>query len=267
MEKRPSPLILLVLVVVMCIIALFVLLPATSPLASIRDSDGDGHADATDTFPNNNAEWKDTDGDGFGDKLDKYPTNPAEWADTDNDSWADNIDAFPYDPTEHYDLDGDGIGDNSDAFPTKASQWQDSDGDGYGDNITGWRGDAFPNDRYEWNDSDHDGHGDNSDIAPSDPDIWANGTARIMVTLIGLYNEGYTLIVDAKPFTSEYSNISEYVVVEIGITWYYGTSNSTQVLLTAISYSWFDSYWESTGQAQEVVTAYNGGLYFIDLII
>ena len=37
---------------------------------SIRDSDGDGFADASDAFPNTSAEWADSDSDGVGDNAD-----------------------------------------------------------------------------------------------------------------------------------------------------------------------------------------------------
>jgi hypothetical protein len=248
MERRARVQILLLLIVVMCIIDLFILLPATSPLASIRDTDGDGHADATDTFPNDNTEWRDTDGDGYGDRIDKYPTNPAEWADTDNDTWADNIDTFPNDPTEHSDLDGDGIGDNSDAFSRQPSQWRDTDGDGYGDNSSGWQGDAFP----------------------YDPDIWANGTAKIVVTLANLSSERYLLLLNDHAYeNNSHANISNYVVIEVETFWHYGVVNSTQVQLTAISYYWseINLLWSVSSQAKEIITLYDGGLYFITLNI
>jgi hypothetical protein len=248
MERRARIHILLLLIVVMCIIDLFILLPATSPLASIRDTDGDGHADATDSFPNDNTEWRDTDGDGYGDRIDKYPTNPAEWADTDNDTWADNIDAFPNDPNEHSDLDGDGIGDNSDAFPRQPSQWRDTDGDGYGDNSSGWQGDAFP----------------------YDPDIWANGTAKIIVTLANLSSEGYLLLLDDHIYeNNSYANISNYVVIEVDILWQFGIINSTQVQLTAISYYWseINLSWSVSSQAKEIIKLYDEGQYFVTLNI
>jgi hypothetical protein len=267
MEKRSSPPFVLVLLVAMCIIALFVLLPATSPFATIRDSDGDGRADATDIFPNDNAEWRDTDKDGYGDNIDEYPTNPREWADSDNDSWPDGIDAFPYAPSEHSDLDGDSIGDNADAFPRAASQWKDSDGDGYGDNATGWLGDAFPSDRYEWNDSDRDGYGDNGDVNPYDPSVWEKGTARIILTLSRLADEGYALLVDDKVFASDYANISNYVVIEIDQVWLYGQMNWTQVQLTALSFIWSIDHWEASSQELKIVNVYDGGFYFLTIAV
>jgi len=72
---------------------------ATTP---IIDSDGDGHPDDEDAFPNDSTEWVDSDGDGHG----------------------DNSDAFPNDSTEWTDSDGDGHGDNSDAYPNDASKWK-----------------------------------------------------------------------------------------------------------------------------------------------
>jgi hypothetical protein len=246
MERSSRVLIVLLLIVLLCIIDLFILLPATSPLASIHDADGDGHADATDAYPNNSTEWRDTDGDGHGDNIDKYPTNPAEWADFDNDTWANNVDAFPNDRNEHSDLDGDGIGDNSDVFPRQPSQWRDSDGDGHGDNSSGYQGDAFP----------------------YDPEIWANGTARIVLTLAGLSSEGYLLLLNDRVFANDsHMNISGYVVIEMDIFWQYGLTNSTQVQLTAISYYWsdIDLAWSVSSQAQEIMTIQDRGLYFATL--
>lgn len=248
MERQSRILIVLLLIVAICVLDLFILLPATSPLATIHDTDGDGHSDATDTYPNDNTEWKDTDGDGYGDNLDKYPTNPAEWADVDNDTWADNVDKFPNDRSEHSDIDGDGVGDNSDAFPRQPSQWHDNDGDGYGDNSSGWQGDAFP----------------------YDPDIWANGTASILVTLAGLSSEGYLLLFDDNVYEDHsHSNISGFVVIEVGVLWHYGSENSTQVQLTAISYYWSDIElaWSVSHQDMVIMTVLDGDLFFVTLDI
>ncbi|MCB1276686.1 MAG: hypothetical protein KDL09_08905 [Prosthecobacter sp.] len=60
----------------------------------------------------------DTDGDGHPDDADAFPNDPTEWADTDGDGVGDNGDAFPLDPTESVDTDGDGVGDNADACDT-----------------------------------------------------------------------------------------------------------------------------------------------------
>jgi len=267
MEKRSSPPLVLVILIVLCLIALFVFLPATSPLNTIRDTDGDSHADAVDTFPNDNTEWRDTDKDGHGDHIDRYPTDAQEWSDSDNDSWPDNKDAFPHDPFEHADLDRDGVGDGADAFPRAASQWIDSDGDGFGDNLTGWQGDAFPNDRYEWNDSDHDGHGDNHDADSNDPNVWANATASMIITLSGLANEGYVLLTNGDSFASVYDNISQYIIIEIEVAWQYGPISSSQVQLTAISYIWSYEHWEVSAQAQSIVEINDGGQYFLTLEI
>jgi|GEM_PF-6573339 len=60
----------------------------------------------------------DTDGDGHPDDVDAFPNDPTEWADTDGDGVGDNSDAFPLDPTESVDTDGDGVGNNADACDT-----------------------------------------------------------------------------------------------------------------------------------------------------
>jgi len=60
--------------------------------ASIRDHDGDGHADSKDAFPNDPTEWSDRDGDGVGDNADRFPDDKDEWADSDNDGYGDNTD-------------------------------------------------------------------------------------------------------------------------------------------------------------------------------
>ncbi len=74
------------------LLSLTIMSPATSPISSIADFDGDGVPDSSDVFPSNPHEWKDTDGDGVGDYGD----------------------AFPFDPDETSDSDGDGIGDLAD---------------------------------------------------------------------------------------------------------------------------------------------------------
>ncbi len=246
MDRRSRSSITFITIAALCVVALFVFLPATSPIATIRDSDGDGHADAYDTFPHDNTEWRDTDGDGYGDRIDRYPTNPSEWADSDNDTWGDNVDAFPHDPSEHSDLDGDGVGDNSDAFPRQPSQWRDIDGDGYGDNASGWQGDAYP----------------------YDPNLWANGSAEIFVTLTNLSSMGYLLYLNDQVFEDNaHANVSSFVIIEVDVSWTYGPVNSTQVQLTAISYYWSaaDLAWEVGSQAKEILTLQDGGLYFIML--
>ncbi len=106
-----------------------------------KDSDGDGHYDRNDEFPNDPSEWKDSDGDGYGDNEDEFPNDPSEWKDSDGDGYGDNEDAFPNDPSEWKDSDGDGVGDNSDAFPNDPKLTADSDGDGVAD-----KNDAYPND-------------------------------------------------------------------------------------------------------------------------
>ena len=95
---------------------------AISPSTEPTDSDGDGHGDESDDFPDDETEWSDSDGDGVG----------------------DNSDEFPNDASETKDSDGDGYGDNSDVFPYDSTQWSDRDGDGYGDNRTGLNPDNCP---------------------------------------------------------------------------------------------------------------------------
>ena len=182
----------------------------------------------------------DTDGDGVGDNTDAFPMNANEWADTDGDGYGNNGDAFPDDPNEWRDLDHDGVGDNLDKFPTNQGEWLDTD---------------------------NDGCGDNGGVAPNNPNVWANGTARIMLTLSDLSSEAYSLLLDDVLFASNYTNLSQYVVIEI--TWSYGTANSTQVMLTATSYLWFswDNEWSVMLQDQEILTVSDGGLYFITLFI
>ena len=51
--------------------------PEYSWVASIRDSDGDGLADAEDAFPENPLEWSDSDSDGIGDNTDLLPYHNA----------------------------------------------------------------------------------------------------------------------------------------------------------------------------------------------
>ena len=83
-----------VLVAQCLLLSIAVISPATSPISTILDTDGDGVSDGEDRFPN----------------------DPLEWSDSDDDGFGDNSDAFPDDPHEHLDSDGDGIGDGSDFF-------------------------------------------------------------------------------------------------------------------------------------------------------
>ncbi|MCK5559160.1 MAG: PKD domain-containing protein, partial [Thermoplasmata archaeon] len=105
-----------------------------SPPAPPKDSDGDGHYDNVDAFPDDPTQWQDSDSDGRGDNIDGddpdiFPADPNEWADTDGDGIGDNADAFPDDHTEWSDYDGDGVGDNTDMFPDDDLEWSDLDGD------------------------------------------------------------------------------------------------------------------------------------------
>ncbi len=149
------------------------------------DTDGDGHSDLNDGFPNDATKWQDTDGDGYEDSEDRFPLDQTQWNDTDSDGYGDNRygsngDPFPNDPTQFSDIDNDGYGDNAsgnnpDAFPTDSSQWSDTDGDGFGDNLGGTQGDACPTiignstvDRYGCLDADGDGVSDLNDGFPND---------------------------------------------------------------------------------------------------
>lgn len=85
-----------VLIVTLMLLFMIVLSPSLSPIASIADWDGDGHANSTDAFPRDASEWADADSDGVG----------------------DNSDAFPDDENETHDSDGDGIGDMADFLDT-----------------------------------------------------------------------------------------------------------------------------------------------------
>ncbi len=148
----------------------------------IRDTDGDGLGDNSDSDDDNDglsdvAERgsdlvydpgidtdplnPDTDGDGANDAIDEQPLNPDSGdfdndglvnhadPDDDNDGVRDTVDVFPRDPTESQDLDGDGIGDNSDP---------DIDNDGVLNSA-----DVFPFDAGESVDTDSDGIGNNTD--------------------------------------------------------------------------------------------------------
>ncbi len=144
------------------------------------DSDGDGHVDTVDDFPNDATQYSDSDGDGYGDdpqgnNSDAYPFDATQWSDRDGDGYGDNVDGtngdeFPDNPDQHVDTDGDGYGDNpppaqnGDRYPNDSTQWRDSDGDGYGDEQGGNSPDGCPDlagnsyaDRVGCPDSDGDG--------------------------------------------------------------------------------------------------------------
>ena len=82
---------------------------------SANDSDGDGWANAKDSFPADNAEWGDADGDGIGDNAD---------IDDDNDGLFD----YP-DPDD----DNDGLSDLAENSLGTNPLLADTDGDGLGD--------------------------------------------------------------------------------------------------------------------------------------
>ena len=188
------------------------------------DDDDDGYLDTLDGCPKevgNATEGMkrgcpDWDGDGWADAEDTYAFDPTQWVDTDLDSYGDNVegtngDACPLqDGTSTADRfgcpdsDGDGwsnptgtwtTDDGADAFALEGTQWHDSDIDGYGDNWndTAWNServvlgvgqfvsdafqpDACPAERgYSWvdrfgcSDVDGDGMSDAADAFPNEP--------------------------------------------------------------------------------------------------
>jgi hypothetical protein len=68
---------------------------------SAKDTDGDGHPDETDAFPNDRTEWLDSDSDFVGDNSDDFPDDPNESKDTDMDGYGDNADMFDDDANLH----------------------------------------------------------------------------------------------------------------------------------------------------------------------
>lgn len=148
-KKRIQFAISVVIILLFAGTSYWILSPSTSPLESIRDSDGDGFEDSGDLFPEDSNEWWDFDGDGIGDNAD---------LDDDNDGYSDldereNCGLISYSITSNLstppDFDNDYICDFLDF---------DDDNDGFNDDV-----DAFPFDSSEWNDYDLDGIGDNSD--------------------------------------------------------------------------------------------------------
>jgi len=132
----------------------------------IMDSDGDGHPDAEDLFPDDPDEWADPDGDDVGNNSDAFPNDPAASLDSDADGYPDEwnegkgetdsttgleLDAFPSDSgkwaessdghqsdnnetdKDETDSDGDGVPDKNDPFPTDPAASVDSDSDGHPD--------------------------------------------------------------------------------------------------------------------------------------
>ena len=109
------------------------------------DWDGDGWADAEDTYPFDSTQWVDTDLDGYGDNVggtdgDACPlqdgTSTADrygCPDSDADGWSNPTGAWTTD-------------DGADAFALEATQWHDSDIDGFGDN---WADSAWNSERVD----------------------------------------------------------------------------------------------------------------------
>jgi hypothetical protein len=216
-----------VIAIIIIIVLIFYLLsPSLSPIASIRDTDGDDHPDSSDAFPTISTQWSDIDHDGFGDNPngitpDKFPTDPTQWFDFDQDGYGDN-------PS----------GTTPDAFPADPTQWSDIDHDGYGDNPNGTNSDAFPTNPLEWKDTDHDGHGDNSDVAPSDPLIWASGSATIIVTVYShhmWYPIDYILYLNGVQKATGSLAAGSSVTHTITVDFLYGVNNYTTVTVLATS--------------------------------
>lgn len=67
-------------IAVVTLILAVMLNPSTSPITSIRDSDGDGVLDDEDAFPDDPDEWQDSDNDGSGDNGDPFPYDPFDSA-------------------------------------------------------------------------------------------------------------------------------------------------------------------------------------------
>lgn len=71
-----------------------ILNPATSPMTTAADIDGDGVPDDIDAFPSDPNEFRDSDGDGVGDVADLFPYDSSETEDSDMDGTGDNADFF-----------------------------------------------------------------------------------------------------------------------------------------------------------------------------
>ena len=152
------------------------------------DSDGDGHANSVDEYPEEPSQWSDIDEDGFGDEPngvegDNCLTSSGNSTqdrrgcpDTDGDGWSNpdsswtttsGADAFSMDKTQHSDVDLDGYGDSEIGFQADECPeiygtstedkfgCLDMDGDGWSDS-----GDMLPLDNTQYIDIDGDGFGD-----------------------------------------------------------------------------------------------------------
>ncbi|MFW3146355.1 MAG: VIT domain-containing protein [Thermoplasmatota archaeon] len=104
--------------------------PPPEYISMEEDTDGDGIADAFDSFPDDSTRWYDPNSvksneadEAEGEEVKVDPPGPDGWTDTDCDGICDKWDAFPYDPEEWKDSDGDGHGDNSDELPYDPDRW------------------------------------------------------------------------------------------------------------------------------------------------
>ena len=86
-------------------------------VTSTNDSDGDGWANAKDSFPADNSEWADADGDGIGDNSDLDDDNDGIFdypdPDDDNDGLSDLAENSLGTNPLLADTDGDGLGDGA----------------------------------------------------------------------------------------------------------------------------------------------------------
>lgn len=197
------------------------------------DGDGDGWADAEDSYPMNSTQWLDTDEDGFGDEVngdfgDACPTISGTsfidrfgCADSDGDGYSnpsdsytplDGADALPNDPTQWSDADGDGYGDQvngndpdtcPEVYGTSSEGFVlgclDSDGDGWADSH-----DAFPADQTQWQDADSDGFGDS--VLGTTPDDCPNDFGTSTLDKFGCIDsdgDGWSDEVDTFQFDAE----------------------------------------------------------------
>ena len=125
------------------VIILFIVLFSLSFAGCLKapDTDGDGHRDPVDAYPEDPSDWEDSDGDGIGDNAENNSGTSPYNPDSDGDSYIDSIDLDPLNASIGADSDDDGYHDAIDTFPDDSNEWADTDGDGYGDNA-----DKYPND-------------------------------------------------------------------------------------------------------------------------
>jgi Thrombospondin type 3 repeat len=143
-----------------------------------KDSDADGHGDATDNCPQIPNPQIDSDDDGLGDDCDPAPFDPTPQVDTDTDGIMDPQDNCPahINPLQE-DIDADGLGDVCDPIDNRPS---DLDGDGVIDDLDNCKDLANP----EQFDLDLDQQGD-----ACDADIDGDGMDNIIENQYPFLNE------------------------------------------------------------------------------